>query len=91
MKDPLEGEPLLDDGNAHRCDHTFRRLLAASARAGRLNPVGQRDFEPRSSSEGRYTIPAGGSLTLRYRVLLHAGDEQEAKLAERYADYAAGK
>lgn len=55
------------------------------------NPVGQRDFEPKSSSEGRYTIPAGGSLTLRYRVLLHTGDEKEAKLAERYADYAAGK
>jgi hypothetical protein len=57
------------------------------------NPFGQHDFEPKSTpaNAGLHTIPAGGSLTLRYRVLLHSGDEKEAKLAERYADYVAGK
>ncbi|MDO8542357.1 MAG: PmoA family protein [Opitutaceae bacterium] len=57
------------------------------------NPLGQHDFEPKSTpvNAGRHTIPAGGSLTLRYRVFLHYGDEKEAKLGERYEEYAAGK
>jgi hypothetical protein len=58
------------------------------------NPFGQHDFEvaakhPRNI--GDYTIPAGGSLTLRYRFYFHLGDEQQAKVAEQYAAYAAGK
>jgi hypothetical protein len=54
------------------------------------NPFGWHDFEPKSTpvNAGAYTIPAGGSLTLRYRVLLHFGDEKEAGLAARYAEYA---
>ncbi len=57
------------------------------------NPLGHHDFEPRTTAvnAGLHTIPAGGSLTLRYRVLLHSGDEQEAKLAERHAAWAAGR
>ncbi len=57
------------------------------------NPFGQHDFEPKNTpaNAGLHTIPAGGSLTLRYRILLHAGDEKDAKLAEHYADYAAAK
>ena len=35
-------EPLLDDGDAHRCDDPLRRLLAASTRARSMNHVGQR-------------------------------------------------
>jgi hypothetical protein len=57
------------------------------------NPIGHHDFDPRNTpaNAGLYTIPAGGSLTLRYRVLLHSGDEKEARLAECYADYVAGR
>ena len=58
------------------------------------NPFGQRDFEVAAkhpSGKGDYTIPAGGSLTLRYRFYFHYGDERAARIAERYADYAAGK
>lgn len=58
------------------------------------NPFGQKDFEPEAkhpAGKGDYTIPAGGSLTLRYRFYIHLGDEQQAKVAERFADYAAGK
>ena len=57
------------------------------------NPFGQHDFEPKSTlaNAGRYTLPPGGSLTLRYRVLLHLGDEKTARLAERFAEYASGK
>ncbi len=58
------------------------------------NPFGQRDFEAAAKhppGKGDYTIPAGGRLTLRYRFYFHTGDEQAARIAERYAEYAAGK
>jgi Methane oxygenase PmoA len=58
------------------------------------NPFGQHDFEPAAKhpeGKGNYTIPAGGSLTLRYRFYFHTGDEKTARIAERYADYVAGK
>ncbi len=58
------------------------------------NPFGQKDFEPAAKhppGKGDYTIPAGGTLTLRYRFYFHTGDEKAARVAERYADYAAGQ
>ncbi len=57
------------------------------------NPFGQHDFEGLKDQPqiGNYTIPAGGSLTLRYRFYFHLGDETAAHVAEHYADYAAGK
>ncbi|MBI5766990.1 MAG: PmoA family protein [Verrucomicrobia bacterium] len=58
------------------------------------NPFGQKDFEPAAkhpAGKGDYTIPAGGSLTLRYRFYFHLGDEKAANIAARYTDYAAGK
>ncbi len=58
------------------------------------NPFGQKDFEPaakHAAGKGNYTIPAGGSLTLRYRFYLHSGDEKAANVGERYKDYAAGR
>lgn len=58
------------------------------------NPFGQHDFEPEAKhpvDKGNYTIPAGGSLTLRYRFYFHTGDEKVAGISARYAEYAAGK
>jgi hypothetical protein len=57
------------------------------------NPLGWHDFEPATTKvgAGNVTLPPGGSLTLRYRVYLHTGDEKMAKLAEKYAEYAATK
>jgi Methane oxygenase PmoA len=58
------------------------------------NPFGQHDFEPEQKHPpgiGDHTIPAGGSLTLRYRFYFHFGDERTAGIAARYADYAAGR
>jgi hypothetical protein len=57
------------------------------------NPFGQHDYENLKDQPhiGDYTIPAGGSLTLRYRFYFHIGDEKTAGIAERYVDYAAGK
>lgn len=57
------------------------------------NPFGQHDFErgatPRAA--GAHTVPAGGTLTLRYRFYFHFGDEKSAQVAERYAAYVAGR
>jgi hypothetical protein len=57
------------------------------------NPFGWHDYEPKTTEPhaGDYTIPAGGSLTLKYRLYFHFGDEKDAKLAEKYAVYATGK
>jgi hypothetical protein len=57
------------------------------------NPFGRHDFEnlPDQPHAGDYTIPAGGALTLRYRFYFHNSDAQAANIAERYADYAAGR
>jgi hypothetical protein len=58
------------------------------------NPFGQSEFEPEKKlpkNAGDCTIPAGGSLTLRYRFYFHEGDPETAKVGARYADFAAGK
>ena len=57
------------------------------------NPFGWHDFETKTTkpNAGAYTIAAGGSLTLRYRVYFHMGDEKEAALAARYKEYASAK
>lgn len=56
------------------------------------NPFGRHDFEPKTTQPGAgdYTVPAGGTLMLRYRFYFHIGDEKAAQVAERYAAYAAG-
>jgi hypothetical protein len=52
------------------------------------NPFGQHDFESLSDkAAGNLTVPAGKSITFRYRFYLHTGDEQEGKVAEKYKDY----
>lgn len=56
------------------------------------NPFGRHDFEKLSDkTAGNLTIPAGGDLTFRYRFYLHRGDEKQARVAERYQEYVAGK
>jgi hypothetical protein len=57
------------------------------------NPFGQHDFESLKNNPkaGDMTIPAGGSVTFRYRVLFHLGDEKAAQVAERFQAYATGK
>ena len=53
------------------------------------NPFGWRDFEGAKSDDGSYTIPASGSINLRYRILFHKGDEKAGKIAEAFQAYAA--
>jgi hypothetical protein len=55
------------------------------------NPFGQHDFEPAQKNNpkaGELIIPAGGSVTFRWRLLFHTGDEKSARLAEQFAAYA---
>jgi hypothetical protein len=56
-----------------------------------VNPFGEHDFCHDPKRDGSVTIPAGQSLTLRYRVLIHHGDATEAQVAEAYRRYAQGE
>jgi len=55
------------------------------------NPFGIKEFMHDRHQDGSYTIQANGSLTLRYRVLIHHGDYRQARVAEAYERYAGGK
>lgn len=56
-----------------------------------VNAFGEHDFYNDPKRDGSVTIPAGQSLTLRYRVLIHHGDAAEAQVAEAYRRYAESK
>lgn len=55
------------------------------------NPFGLHDFVKEEDVDGSVTLAPGESFTLRYRILLHKGDEKEGGVAEAYAKYAALK
>ena len=55
------------------------------------NPFGLKEFLHDRHQDGSYVIAAGGSLTLRYRVLIHHGDFHEAQVADAYRKYTAGE
>jgi hypothetical protein len=53
------------------------------------NPFGRHDFEKlEDKSAGNLTVAAGESITFRYRFYIHEGNEKEAKVAEKYVEYA---
>lgn len=52
------------------------------------NPFGLSDFRGSKDVDGSYTLPSGETLLLRYRVVLHQGDAQQAGIAQIFADYA---
>ncbi|TAM78888.1 MAG: transmembrane prediction [Acidobacteria bacterium] len=56
-----------------------------------VNPFGLKEFFNDPKLDGSYTISSGGSLTLRYRVLIHHGDEKQADVAGAWRRYAAGR
>jgi len=51
------------------------------------NPFGVHDFEKRPEGTGDVEIPSGDSLTFRYRVYLHRGDDVQAGVDTRYREY----
>ncbi len=55
-----------------------------------VNPFGIHDFENKPAGTGNLVIPAGESVTFRYRFYFHKGDEKQGKVAEHYRDYASG-
>jgi hypothetical protein len=55
------------------------------------NPFGLKEFTRDRKQDGSYAIPAGGSLTLRYRVFIHRGDFEQAHVADAYGRYAAAE
>lgn len=54
------------------------------------NPFGVHDFEKKPAGTGDLVVPAGESVTFRYRFYFHGGDERAAGVAERYREYVAG-
>ena len=52
------------------------------------NPFGRHNFESLSDkTAGNFVVPAGKSVTFRYRFYVHEGDEKQSKVAEHYAAY----
>jgi hypothetical protein len=51
------------------------------------NPFGLNEFT-HGATKGDYTLPPGETLKLRYRVLLHKGDEKAGHVADEYAAFA---
>jgi hypothetical protein len=54
------------------------------------NPFGVHDFEKRSKGEGDMKVAADDSVTFRYRVLLHPGDEKVGRVSEHFSEYQKG-
>jgi len=54
------------------------------------NPFGQAQFEKLpDKNAGEFKVPAGQSVTFRYRFYFHEGDTDQAKVGEHYKDYVA--
>jgi hypothetical protein len=52
------------------------------------NAFGEHDFEGLPDKKaGNLTVPAGQSITFRYRFYLHEGNEQQAGVAAKYTEY----
>jgi hypothetical protein len=52
------------------------------------NPFGQAQFEKLpDKNAGDFKVPAGQSVTFRYRFYFHEGDTDQAKVADHYKDY----
>ncbi len=56
-----------------------------------VNPFGIHDFEKKPAGTGDFVIPAGQSVTFKYRFYLHTGDEKQGNVAEHYAEYVSEK
>lgn len=52
------------------------------------NPFGLKYFLADPKKDGGYTLPTGKSIEFRYRVLIHEGNYKDARLAEKYSEYA---
>jgi hypothetical protein len=55
------------------------------------NCFGLHDFLNSREADGSHTIKQGGTMRLRYRVLLHQGDEKKGRVAEMFTEYSSLK
>ncbi|HET6962156.1 MAG TPA: PmoA family protein [Terriglobia bacterium] len=55
-----------------------------------VNPFGLHDFYNDKSKDGSHTLKKGQSISFRYRVYIHSGNAQDAKIPEQYKAYATG-
>jgi hypothetical protein len=82
----VQGVAMLDHpANLRHPTHWHARdygLMAA-------NPFGLHDFTGAPAGAGDHTIPAGESLTLRYRFVFHLGDATAAAIEDRWKTWAA--
>ncbi|MCC7086465.1 MAG: PmoA family protein [Pirellulales bacterium] len=53
------------------------------------NPFGLHDFNGGNGESGEVSIKQGDTLHLRYRVILHQGNDTDAKIAEKFKEYSA--
>lgn len=54
------------------------------------NPFGLHEFTGAPEGSGRHELKAGESITLRYRVIFHRGDEEAAEIAKTFEEYVTG-
>jgi hypothetical protein len=52
------------------------------------NPFGLRDFYDDKTRDGSYVIQPGHPMILRYRLYIHPGTVEEARIADQYRAYA---
>jgi hypothetical protein len=52
------------------------------------NPFGWHDFTGDPAVDGSHVLPRGASLLFHYRIYLHRGGTAEARVGDRYHDYA---
>jgi hypothetical protein len=52
-----------------------------------LNPFGAHAFDP-AQPESHWQLPKGKQLIFRWRVIVHPGDAESARIAELYKEYA---
>lgn len=55
------------------------------------NPFGEHDFLNDKSRDGSVSIPAGGNLTFRYRVVIHPGGVESLGVEQLYTAFAKEK
>jgi hypothetical protein len=53
------------------------------------NPFGLHEFEKKQpKGAGELIVPAGKTISFKYRFYIHSGDDKEAKVGEAYKAYA---
>jgi hypothetical protein len=52
------------------------------------NPFGYKEFGEKEKGEGKYTLEPGKTMEFRYRVYLHGGTTEAARVAEVYSGFA---